>query len=81
MKPKKIVEEPLPHPFPFPKHFTSTVELALFTKKMTKETNAAFLLSIAAAMLGYKWYPTREEYVRVAVDIIRTYPFMKPPNG
>ena len=42
---------PLRNPFPLPKNFRSDVELALHTGKMTKETNAGFLSSIASAML------------------------------
>ena len=81
VKPQKIDEQPLPDPFPLPRHFTSEVELALSSCKMTRETNLAFLSAIASAILSYKRYPTKEEYTRVAMDIIRTYPFMKPPNG
>ena len=81
VKPAKKPKQPLPDPFPLPRHFTSEVELALSSHKMTRETNSAFLSAIAAAMLSYKRFPSREEYTRVAVDIIRTYSFMKPPNG
>ena len=43
-------EGPLPDPFPFPKNFSSEVELALSSQKMTKETTSAFLSQIASAM-------------------------------
>ena len=77
----KVDEQWLPDPFPLPRHFTSEVELALTSKKMTRETNALFLSAVASAMLSYKQFPTKEEYTRVAKDIISKYPFMKPPNG
>lgn len=77
----KPQDESLPDPFPLPKNFPSEVEIALRTEKMTKETNRVFLSAVAAAMLGYKRYPTKEEYTRVAKDIIQKYPFMRPSNG
>lgn len=48
---------------------------------MTIESNRVFLSSAAASMLAYKKYPSREEYTRVAKDIIHKYPFMWPLNG
>ena len=77
----KPEEESLPDPFPLPKNFPSEVEMALRTQKMTKETNRAFLSAVAAAMLAYKRFPTKEEYTRVAKDILQKYPFMRPSNG
>ncbi|XP_019855171.1 PREDICTED: uncharacterized protein LOC109584053 [Amphimedon queenslandica] len=74
-------EGPLPDPFPFPKNFSSEVELALSSQKMTKETTSAFLSQIASAMFFYKRKPTKEEYTRVAKDILLKYPFMKPSSG
>ena len=52
--------------------------MALRTQKMTKETNRAFLSAVAAAMLAYKRFPTKEEYTK---DILQKYPFMRPSNG
>lgn len=72
---------PLPNPFPLPKHFRSDVELALHTHKMTKETNAAFLSSVAAAMLVFKQYPTVDDYICVGRSVITNYPFMTSPAG
>ena len=74
-------EGPLPDPFPFPKNFSSEVELALSSQKMTKETTSAFLSQIASAMFFYKRKPTKEEYTRVDKDILLKYPFMKPSCG
>lgn len=66
VKPAKVPEQPLPDPFPL--HFSSEVELVLSPRKMTRETNSAFLSVIAAARLSYKRFTSREEYT---VDIIR----------
>ena len=54
IKPAKMPKQPLPDPFPFPRHFTSEVELPLSSHKMTRDTNSAFLSPIEAAILSYK---------------------------
>lgn len=72
---------PLPDPFPLPKHYRTDVELALASGKMTKDTTAAFMSAIAAAMLVYKRYPTREDKICVARSIIAKYKFMASPIG
>ena len=56
---------PLPDPFPLPKRYRADVEVALASGKMTKETMSAFLKvsAVAAAMLVYKHYPTREDFL------------------
>ena len=72
---------PLPNPFPLPKHYRSDVELALASGKMTFDTTAAFLSSIAAAMLVFKRYPTPDDYTCVGRSIIAKYPFFSSPAG
>ena len=37
VKPAKIPKQPLPDPFPLPRHFTSEVELVLSSHKMTRD--------------------------------------------
>ena len=74
-------EKNLPDPFPLPENFQYDVELALKSKKMTRETTKHFYSAVANSMLSFKRYPTREEYTRVAVEIIRKYPFLKPRTG
>ena len=72
---------PLPDPFPLPKHYRADVEVALASGKMTKETTSAFLSAVAAAMLVYKRYPTREDYICVARSVVQKYSFMASPAG
>ena len=72
---------PLPDPFPLPKHYRADVEVALASGKMTKETMSAFLSAVAAAMLVYKRYPTREDYICVARSVVQKYSFMASPAG
>ena len=85
VKPKRLVsrgsEKPLPDPFPMPINFRADVDVALKTGKMTRETSKSFLSSIAGSMLAIKRYPTKEEFTRVAIDIVRKYPFMKAKIG
>ena len=72
---------PLPKPFPLPKHFRKDVEIALKTKKMTKETRSSFFSSVASAMLYYKRYPSSDDYKNVAQSILTNYDFLKSPVG
>ena len=74
-------EKPLPDPFPLPLNFRSDVEVALRTGRMTRETNKAFFSSVAGCMLSFKRYPMKEEFIRIATDIIRKYPFMRSQTG
>ena len=85
-KRKKVIKTaddhiPLPNPFPLPKHYRADVEVALDKKEMTAETTSAFLSSIASAMLVYKRYPTREDYITVGRSVIQQYDFMAQPTG
>lgn len=81
IKVEKRKEREIPTPFPWPDNFKPDVELALSKGQMSRETKAAFYSTIAHTMFGYRKYPTREEYVRVACEIITRYPFLKPPKG
>ena len=40
-----------------------------------------FLSDIASAMLRYKRYPSRDEYVSVSCAVIQAYPFLKSTSG
>ena len=62
--------------FPLP-----DIEVVLRTGKMSRETKAAFLSLIAAAMFSYKMYPEREEYSRIAYQIVAQYPFLNSSKG
>ena len=86
IKKKKFIKTeddciPLPDPFPLPKNFRSDVEISLKSGNMTRESKSAFLSAVASAMLQYKKYPTKEDYICVARSIILKYPFMKSPTG
>ena len=72
---------PLPDPFPLPKHYPVDIESALQRKCMSQRHKRQFMSEIASAMLRFKTYPTREDYVTVARSIIHAYPFLKSPAG
>lgn len=72
----KLKEEPLPDPFPLPQNYRPDVEVALKNKTMTVGTRKAFLSQVAASIFTRKRYPKREELIRVALDLIRKYPFL-----
>lgn len=85
-KKRKVVKAPddsvpLPNPFPLPKHYRHDVEVALSSKKLTKETRSQFLSAVASSMLTFKRYPTPDEYKNVALSICKEYEFLKSPVG
>ena len=81
VKKETIKEIDLPDPFVFPRNYRPDVELDLQSGKMSREAKRSFLSSVASAMLSFKKFPNGEEYTRVACDIIKKYPFLKPPSG
>ena len=72
---------PLPYPFPLPKHFSSEVEVALNSKRLSSCTRRGFIAKVASAMLFYKRYPTSADYINVAQAVIQKYPFLRSPVG
>lgn len=47
---------------------------------MTKTTRAAFYSAVAAAMFQYKRYPSHDDFISVARQIIAKYPFIGPTS-
>ena len=79
-KRKCLVKPPeprLPDPFPLPQNFRPDVELALRAGKMTTDTRRAYMSQVASAIFGYKRYPLREEFMRVAGEIVKKYHFLE----
>ena len=72
---------PLPDPFPLPKHFPQDVEVALKRKKLSSKEKQRFISEVASAMLRYKRYPSREDYLCVARSIVEKYRFFKSSDG
>ena len=74
-------EIPLPDPFPLPKNYKASIEVALKSGQMALETKRQFLSSVAAAMFAFKQYPSKDDFQNVARCIITKYSFLKPPHG
>lgn len=72
---------PLPDPFPLPKHYHHNVDSALRSKKMSTKDKQQFISEVASAMLQYKKYPSRDDYVCVARSIVAKYPFLKSSDA
>ena len=73
---KKIREDEsksLPNPFPLPVHFRPDVEVCLKQGQMTVVAKAAFFSTVAAAMFQFKRYPSHDEKVSVAKQIVAKY--------
>ena len=67
---------PLPDPFLLPTNYQPDVHLCLAKKKMTKTAKAAFYTAVAAAMFQYKRYPSHDDFISVARQIIAKYSFL-----
>ena len=45
-------------------------------KSLTGVTKTAFYTQVAGAIFNHKRYPTEPEFIRVASEIVRQYPFL-----
>ena len=79
LKRKRGVEQPLPNRFPLPQHFPSSVEAGVIAENPSIVPK--YLSCVANSMLCHKLYSTREEYVRVANEIIKKHVWMKSKLG
>ena len=68
-KKRKVVKPP--NPFPLLKPYRHDVEVALSSKKLTKETRSQFLSAVASSILTFKHYPTPDEYKNIALSICK----------
>ena len=80
LKRKAVKEGSLPNPFPLPLNYRADIETGLRTGIMSKEAKSHFFSKVASSMFQYKKKPTKEEYTRVAQQLIAKYPFLEPPN-
>ena len=85
-KMRKIVKTeddctPLPDPFPLPKHFPQDVEVALKRRKLSSSEKRRFISEVASAMLRFKRYPSREDYLCVSRAIVEKFPFFKSTDA
>ena len=78
-KQERTVEAPLPNLFPLPHHFPSTVEAGLIAQNPA--VIPKYLSCVASSMLCYKLYSTREEYIQVAGEILKSKAGWNPSLG
>ena len=69
----------LPHPFPFPSHYRSDIEVGLKLKVMSSLAFTKFLTRIANVIFLYKRQPKKADYESVVEQIVTRYPFMTSP--
>ena len=67
---------PLPDPFPFPKHYSRGLEQAFKNGQLPRMERRPFLSDIAAAMLCYKQYPSRDGYVLFSCAVCKEFPLL-----
>lgn len=79
-KVEEDVSQCLPDPFPLPKNYRPDVEECLKLGKMTAASKACFFSTIASAVFHYKKFPTRDEKVSIAKQIVKKYPFLGTPG-
>jgi len=65
----------LPNPYPLPQQFPAVVEAGIAAENPQIITK--FLSCLASSRLCYKQYPTRDEYVQVAQQVINKYKSMR----
>ncbi len=75
-KSKEDSSKPLPDPFPLPLHYRPDVEACLKQGRMTTTAKAAYFSAVAGAMFQFKRFPSRDEKVCVAKQIVAKYPFL-----
>ncbi len=66
----------LPDPFPLPANFRPDVHICLTNKKMTMSARAAYFSAVASAMFQFSKFPTRDDFVSVARQVLGIYPFL-----
>ena len=69
----------IPHPFPFPTHYRSDIEIGLKQGEMSSLAFTKFMTKIANVMFLYKRYPLKTDYKSVAEQVVAKYPFMISP--
>ena len=67
---KRGHEPPLPRPFDVPQNFPQTISTGLISHKLTGKPRAKFITIIAQSIYRHKSYPTDEEYIHVAQELV-----------
>lgn len=78
---KRGHEPPLPRPFGVPQNFPNAIAIGLENKKLTGRPRTKFITIIAQSIYRFKSYPTEEEYIRVARELVEKWPFLDDGKG
>ena len=78
---KRGHEPPLPRPFDVPQNFPQTISTGLISHKLTGKPRAKFITIIAQSIYRHKSYPTDEEYIHVAQELVKKWPFLDGGKG
>ena len=73
-------ERDIPDPFPFPK-YPMDVEIALKQGQISDTMYQKFVSGTARAILSFKRHPTTDERNKVALEIVKKYPFLRTPGS
>jgi len=76
VKRRKIEEPPLPMPFILPFNYPKPIKEGLKSGSLTGFLRKKFLSTVANYVFSYKEYPTQREYVCIAEQIVKQYPFL-----
>lgn len=65
-------EKPIPNPLPLP-----DIELGIKKQQMSPKQHAKLISRVANIMFGYKRYPTKDEYIKVAKEELQRWSFLE----
>ena len=71
---KRGHEPPLPRPFDVPQNFPQAIST-------DGKPRAKFITIIAQSIYRHKSYPTDEEYIHVAQELVKKWPFLDGGKG
>lgn len=73
---KEDKDTDIPSPFPFPNNYGTDLDYGISQKKLSPIQQTRFCSKIAGIMFLYKRQPTRKDFIRIAEECGRKYPFL-----
>ena len=78
---KRGSEPPLPRPFTLPINFPHAILEGLNQAKLCGKPRTKFITIISQSIYRFKSYPTDDEYVHVAQELAKKWPFLDEGKG
>ena len=78
---KRAQEPPLPRPFEIPSNLPQNISAGLAAKKLTGRPRTKFVTIIAQSIYRHKSYPTDDEYMHVAQELVKKWSFLDEGKG